>query len=70
MNKAPKKRNPSINPLPRTTPGAANAPAAKPDKFEVEVSEQPSTKWKTCPGCMGLGGMDGGCRRCGGTGYL
>lgn len=69
MSRAPKKRDPKLNPLqgnewvaPRT-PTPAATPKAAPKAEEV------SSRFTTCKRCMGFGGMGGGCPSCGGTGF-
>lgn len=66
-NQPPKRRDPQRQPIvgdlgrrPNTPKPdlPAGAPRTKPDAF------------RTCPRCMGFGGMDGGCPKCGGTGYV
>jgi hypothetical protein len=69
MTKAPERRSPSKNPINRT-PNRVGPTPMQPSKDKEEVPRPPSTKWQTCKGCMGYGGMGGGCARCGGTGYL
>ena len=70
MTQAPKKRDPVKNPL----KGQNNQPPQKPSistPTETSVKSTPEdTKWRTCTRCMGFGGMDGSCPKCGGTGFL
>ena len=69
MPQAPKKRDPKLNSLEgkRGIPPRLDSPALN----ATEEITQPatSTRFSTCPRCMGFGGMGGGCPKCGGTGF-
>lgn len=69
MTQAPKKRDPSQKPL-RGTHNPSPTQIQVNDSVSKEPALKPSTsKWNTCSRCMGAGGMDGSCPKCGGTGY-
>lgn len=69
MAKAPKKRDPAQNPLQGDKWTLPSTPQLKPTPSQERPQVDTSTRFSTCTRCMGFGGMDGGCPKCGGTGF-
>lgn len=70
MTQAPKKRDPIKNPLRGQNQPSSQKPSTSIPPEKSDVSKPSDTKWRTCTRCMGFGGMDGSCPKCGGTGFL
>ncbi len=69
MTKAPKKRDPNQKPI-----KGINRPVSINSQSDLHtekdrLSKNQDSKWTTCTRCMGFGGMDGSCPKCGGTGF-
>lgn len=71
MAQAPRRRNQQTNPIrsteSSTTTGGGN-PAAR--NHQASAHSKEFGDFTTCTRCRGLGGMDGGCPKCGGTGFM
>lgn len=68
MAKNPQKRDPQLKPLQGITETIVGANKSKVSQTEV-IQKAKDTRHTTCSRCMGFGGMDGGCPKCGGTGF-
>ena len=68
MTKTPQKRDPKLKPL-QGNAGIKNGTSTT-KGFQTEtIQKAKDTRHTTCTRCMGFGGMDGGCPKCGGTGF-
>jgi len=70
MTKVPKKRDPKANPIQGNPWVMPRTPNAEPPPSEKRIPDGKGTRFSTCSRCMGFGGMDGGCPKCGGTGFI
>ena len=68
MTKTPQKRDPKLKPL-QGNAGIKNGTSSTKGSQTETIQEAKDTRHTTCTRCMGLGGMDGGCPKCGGTGF-
>ncbi len=68
MTKTPQKRDPKLKPLQGNAGINTGINTSKDSQNEV-TQKAKDTRHTTCTRCMGLGGMDGGCPKCGGTGF-
>jgi hypothetical protein len=68
VTKTPQKRDPKLKPL-QGNAGIKNGTSTTKDSQTETIQEAKDTRHTTCTRCMGLGGMDGGCPKCGGTGF-
>ena len=68
VTKTPQKRDPKLKPL-QGNAGIKNGTSTT-KGFQTEtIQKAKDTRHTTCTRCMGFGGMDGGCPKCGGTGF-
>ncbi len=68
MTKTPQKRDPMLKPLQGNVGIKTGTNTSKSSQTET-IHKVKDTRHTTCTRCMGLGGMDGGCPKCGGTGF-
>jgi hypothetical protein len=69
VTKIPQKRDPKIKPLLGNHLKNSGSIWSTANLKEELNQTKKDTKFTTCKGCMGLGGMDGNCPKCGGTGF-
>ena len=67
MSKTPKIRDINLKPLKGTNLQKVDFVKSPPQI--TEEKKITDSKFLTCSRCMGFGGMDGSCPKCGGTGF-
>ena len=68
MTKTPQKRDPKLKPLQGYAGIKTGTSTSKGSQAEA-IQKAKDTRHTTCTRCLGFGGMDGGCPKCGGTGF-
>lgn len=66
-SRRPQRRNPTENPI--VGPGSSTPRPSTPKQEPSGGDSTAPQRFQTCSRCMGFGGMDGSCPKCGGTGY-
>lgn len=68
LTKKPQKRDPKLKPLQGFSGHQTDSKVSKSPEFDT-IQKPKDTRNTTCKRCMGFGGMDGGCPKCGGSGF-